>query len=44
VWALWETAFVAVFHGVHALFVRAAFEGRRTDLAERRMPPIGDRG
>ena len=33
----WETAFWAVFHGVHALFVRASFECGRTDLAERRM-------
>ena len=36
-WARWETAFLAVFHGVHALFVRSPFIRRRADLADRRM-------
>jgi len=34
---LWETAFCAVFHGIHARFVLASFEFGRTDLTERRM-------
>src|SRR5438094_1877919 len=37
VWALWETACCAVFHGVHTLVMRASFEGGRTNLANRRM-------
>ena len=28
-WSLWETAFCAVFHGIHALFVLASFEASR---------------
>lgn len=36
-WALWETACCAVFHGVHALFVGSSLVRGRTDLAERRM-------
>ena len=35
VWARWETAVWAVFHGVHALFVGATLERRWTDLAQR---------
>jgi len=35
VWSLWETAFWAVFHRIHALFALAAFEVSRTDLTER---------
>jgi hypothetical protein len=38
VWARWETAVWAVFHGVHALFACASFERGRTDLTERRVP------
>jgi hypothetical protein len=37
VWALWETAFWAVSHGVHALCDGAAFERGRADLTERRV-------
>ena len=36
-WGLWETAFCAVFHRIHALFVLASLELGRTDLAESRM-------
>ena len=35
-WSRWETAFLAVFHGIHAPS-RALFEFRWTDLAQRRM-------
>src|ERR1700694_1018749 len=37
VWARWETASLAVFHGVHTLFARAPFVRRRTDLPDRRV-------
>jgi DNA-binding transcriptional LysR family regulator len=39
VWARWETAVWAVFHGVHALFACASFERRRTDLPQGRVSP-----
>ena len=38
-WALWETAVCAVFHGVHTLRDRASFVRRGTDLSERGMSP-----
>ena len=36
-WGLWETAFCAVFHRIHALFVLASLEFGRTDLPEGRV-------
>ena len=35
--SLWDTAFSAVFHRIHALLAVTSFEFGRTNLTERRM-------